>query len=116
MAQATEPPPDDRSPKFLYVARPSDEQLVRATEEAYRVARHQAERLAHAAGRRLGELSSLNSLDYGGDNRADRLMARQRCAALLGASSYDLREGEVVSEDSRVVEVTISVHATHRLE
>jgi hypothetical protein len=75
-----------------------------------------AERLAHAAGRRLGELSALNSSPYGGDSRADRLMERQRCAALLGASSYDLREGEVVSEDSRAVEMTVSVHATHHLE
>ena len=61
MAQVTEPPPTDRSPKFLYVARPSDEQLARATAEAYGVARRMAERLAHAAGRRLGELASLNS-------------------------------------------------------
>jgi Protein of unknown function (DUF541) len=116
LAQVTEPPPPDRSPKFLYVARPGDEQLARAMAEAYGVARRMAERLAHAAGRRLGELSSLNSSAYGGDSRADRLMERQRCAALLGASSYDLREGEVVSEDSRAVEVTVSVHATHHLE
>jgi hypothetical protein len=114
MAQMAEPPPDDRSPKFLYVTRANDEQLLRASEEAYGVARHQAERLAHAAGRRLGELSSLNS--YEGERRSDQLMERQRCAALLGASSYDVREGEVVSEDSRAVEVTISVHATYNLE
>src|SRR5262249_23302692 len=51
MAQAAEPPPDDRSPRFLYVARPTDEQLARATEEAYGVAGGMARRLAHAAGR-----------------------------------------------------------------
>jgi hypothetical protein len=116
MAQMTELPPEDLSPKFLYLARPTEEQLVRAAGEAYGVARRQAEHLAHAAGRRLGELSSLNSSAYGGDSRPDRLMERQRCAALLGASSYDLREGEVVSADSRAVEVTITVHATHHLE
>jgi Protein of unknown function (DUF541) len=112
MAQVTDPP-EDRSPKFLYVARPSDEHMARAAAEAYAAARRAAERLAHAAGRRLGELTSLSS---GADVRADRLMERQRCAALLAASSYDLREGEVVSEDPRTAEVTLSVHATHHLE
>jgi hypothetical protein len=116
MAQVTEPPPDDRSPKFLYVARPNDEQLARATAEAYAVARRTAERLAHAAGRRLGELASLNSWAVGADGRADQVMERQRCAALLAASAYDPREGEVVSEDPRAVGVTVSVHATHHLE
>jgi hypothetical protein len=116
VTQMTEPPPDDRSPKFLYIARPSDEELARATAEALGVARHQAERLAHAAGRRLGELSSINASADGANSRADRLMERQRCAALLAVSSYDLRPGEVVSEDSRAVEVTICIHATHYLE
>jgi hypothetical protein len=116
VTQMAEPPPADRSPKFLYVARPSDEQLARATAEAYRVARRRAERLAHSAGRRLGELTSLSSLADGADGRADRLVERQRCAALLAASSYDLREGEVVSEDPRAAGVTIFVHATHYLE
>jgi hypothetical protein len=116
MAQMTAPPPPDRSPKFLFVTRPSDEQLTRAATEAYGIARRLAERLALAAGRRLGELSSLNYSAHGGDNRPDRLLERQRCAALLGASSYDPREGEAVSEDSRAVEVTVTVHATHLLE
>lgn len=116
MAQMTEEPPDDLTPKFLYVARPNDEQLARATENAYRVARQQAERLAQAIGRRLGELSSLSTSAYGGDGRTDRLMEQQRCAALLGASSYELQEGEVISEDLRTVEARISVHASHYLE
>ncbi|HEX5271432.1 MAG TPA: hypothetical protein VFW33_13130 [Gemmataceae bacterium] len=50
VAQMTEPPPADRSPKFLFVTRPSDEQLARAATEAYGIARRLAERLAHAAG------------------------------------------------------------------
>jgi uncharacterized protein YggE len=115
MAQMTEPPPDDRSPKFLYIARPNDEQLARALAEAYEAARRMAERLAHAAGRRLGELTSLSS-GNGVESRADRLMERQRCAALLEASAYEPQEGEVVSEDPRAVRMTISVHATHHLE
>jgi hypothetical protein len=116
LAQATEPPPDDRSPTFLYVARPADEQLTRAVAEAYGAARRLAERFARAADRRLGELASLNFGAIGADGRADRLMERQRCSALLAASSYVLGEGEVVSDDPRAVEVTVSVHATHHLD
>lgn len=112
LKQLTEPPPDDRSPKFLYVARPNDEQLARATAEAFGVTQRIAERLAHAAGRRLGELASLS---FGAEVGAD-WMGRQRRAALLEASAYDLGEGEVVAEDARTVVMTIAVHAIHHLE
>lgn len=113
MAQVSQPPPDDRSPKFLYLARPGDEQLARATTEAYGTARRLAETLARAAGRRLGEVESLT---VGADHRTDRVMEQQRCAALLASSSYERRPGEVVSDDPRVAEVTITVHVTHHLE
>jgi hypothetical protein len=116
MAQAAEPPPDDRAPKFLYVARAGEERLARAAAEAYAAARRKAERLAQAAGRRLGELASLGEGHVGAAGRPDQLMEQQRCAALLAASAYEPREGEVVSEDPRAVEVTVAVHATHRLE
>jgi hypothetical protein len=115
MAQMTKPPPEDLSPKFLYVVRPTEEQLARAAAEAYGLARRGAERLAIASGRRLGELISLTH-GHAVEARPDRLMEQQRCAALLAASSRDLREGEVVSEDSRAVGVTISVHVTHCLD
>jgi hypothetical protein len=115
LAQATEPPPADRSPKFLYVTRPSSEQLATAMAEAYEAARRIAERLAHAAGRRLDALSMLSVRTGGAETRPDRLVERQRCAALLAASSYELCEEENVSEDARAVNVTISVHATHHL-
>jgi hypothetical protein len=116
MAQATEPPPEDRSPKFLYVARPSGEQLARATAEAYAAARRAAERLAQASGRRLGELATLSEGHVAAAARPDRMMEQQRCAALLAASAHEPREGEVVSEDPRAVEVTVAVHASHHLE
>jgi uncharacterized protein YggE len=115
MAQAAEPP-EDRAPKFLYVARLDDEQLARATAEAYAAARRTAERLAQGAGRRLGELASLSEGHARPDMRPDRLMEQQRCAALLAASGYEPREGEVVSDDPRAVEVTVAVHASHHLE
>lgn len=108
-------PPDDLSPKFLYVARPGDDLLGRATAEAYAAARRLAERLAHAAGRRLGGLHSLSS-GPATDGRTDRVMERQRCAALLAVSAYDSQPGEVVSEDPRSVELSVSVHVTHRLD
>ena len=112
IAQATQPP-DDRDPKFLFVVRPSDEQLAEATAVAYQSARRQAERLARAAGRPLGELSYLN---YGSDTRTGQIMDKQRCEALLAASSYTLQDGEVVSDDPRAAEVTVSVHTSHYLD
>jgi hypothetical protein len=115
MAQVTEPP-DDRAPKFLYVARASEEQLARAAADAYAAARRTAERLAQAAGRRLGELASLGEGAVRPETRPDRLMEQQRCAALLAASAYEPREGEVVSDDPRAVQVTVAVRATHQLE
>ncbi len=116
MAQVTEPPPEDRSPNFLYIARPTEEQLATATTKAYGLARQRAERLATASGRRLGELTVLIFGHAGLRSRADRLMEQQRCMALLGASAYDLQEEEVVSIDSRAVEVAVSAHVTHSLE
>jgi hypothetical protein len=116
MAQVTEPPPEDRSPKFLYVARPTEQQLAQAAAEACEVARQRAGHIALASGHRLGELTSLMYMPAGADSRADRLMEQQRCAALLAAGSYDLREGEVVSEDPRSAAVTVSIHTTYCLE
>ncbi len=115
MAQMAEQQ-DDRSPKFLYLARPTDEQLAQATADAYATARRTAERLARAVGRRLGELVSLGTASIAAEHRSDRVMERQRCAALVEASSYVLQEGEVVSEDPRTVLLPINVHTGHHLE
>jgi len=116
LAQMTELPPDDPSPKFLYVARPGEAELAKAAADAYTAARRVAERLAGAASRRLGGLVSVSTGVGLADHRTDRLMERQRCGALLATSSYALREGEVVSDDPRTTEITITVHATHHLE
>ncbi len=115
VAQAINPP-DDCAPQFLYIARPTEEQLARAAAEAYELARQQAERLARVAGRRLGGPTALNYGHTAADGRADRLMEQQRCAAVLASISYELRDGEAVSEDARATEVTISVHASYALE
>ena len=86
---------------------------MQAAAESYAAARRLAERLANVAGRRLGELTSLY---YGSDSRAERMMERQHCTALLLAIAYDLHEGEVVSEDPRALELAVSVNVIHHLE
>ncbi|QJW97760.1 SIMPL domain-containing protein [Frigoriglobus tundricola] len=115
LANAAEPP-DDRAPKFVYIARPTEEQLAQAASEAYLVARHRAERLAGATGLRLGAVFSLNYGHPVGGGRPDRLMADQRCAALLASVGYVLGDGEIASEDPRAIELAVSVHVAHHLE
>lgn len=112
MAQATAPPPEDRSPKFIYISRPDEGQLLRATAAAYETARRGADRLARATGHRLAGLASMNVTTT---ERADLLMERQRVAALLAASAYDLQDGEVATEDPRG-SITVSIHASFRLD
>ena len=109
-------PADDLSPKFLYLARATDEQLAQAAADAYKGAQQRAERLAKAAGLRLSGVCSLSNGHIASTGRADQLMAQQRSAALLGAVGYQLAEGEVASEDPRAAEVALSVYATHYLE
>jgi hypothetical protein len=117
MARMQQPPEDDRTPQFLFVFRLAEEQAEKATAEAFSRAHRNAERLARAAGLRLGGLTSLHySHGAGGENRPDKLMERQRCAALLAGSSYDLREHESVSDDPRPAEFIVSVTAGHWLE
>jgi hypothetical protein len=115
MARATTPA-DDLSPKFLYLARATDEQLTQALAEAYKGARQRAERLASAAGLRLNGVYMLSYGHPASATRADQMMAQQRSAALLSAVGYQLGDGEVASEDPRAAEVAVSVHAIHYLQ
>ena len=115
MARAAEPPPEDCAPKFVYIARPGEDQLVSAMTEAYQSARQKAERLAAAAGKRLGELASIHSSYPATDVRPDRMMEQQRCRAVLAAGGYQLPEEEALSEDPRAAEIVIAIHVTHNL-
>lgn len=115
MAQFTEPPAEDRSPKFLYIAQMDESRQIAAATEAHARARGRAERFAIAAGRRLGEISSLHP-GYASDCRTDKLMEKQRCSAWLAGCCYDLNDGTSVSEDARAVEFTASVSANFYLE
>jgi hypothetical protein len=117
IVQMQQPPKDDAAPKFLFIAQLSDQQLERASAEAFARARANAQRLARATGRRLGGLTSVH-FGYGGrhDGRTDKLMERQRCGALLAGTSYSLEENEIASDDPRPAEFTLQVNVHYALE
>lgn len=116
MAQMAEPV-NDHAPQFLFVAQLSEEQLEKAAAEGFLLARRDAERLARAMGGRLGPLVSLHcSADVTGSGRADKLMERQRCGALLADSAYNLGEHEVVSDDPRSAEFTFRVQVSYQVD
>jgi hypothetical protein len=107
----------DRMPQILFIARLSEEQLVKASAEAFSRARQSAERLARAAEMHLGRLSMLNMTAGGPASvRPDKMMDRQRCVALLAGASYDLGDNEIVSDDPRPAEFTVSVNVTYHVE
>jgi hypothetical protein len=109
--------PDTVTPEFLFLSRPGEDALEKATAEAFAAARHSADRLARAAGMTLGALvSALYRVSTVPDNRPHRVMERQRSATLLAGTAYDLREDEVASDDPRPVDVSVSVNVTYYLE
>src|SRR5258708_35077043 len=83
-AHIGEPPAEDRSPQFLFISRLSEEQITKASAEALDSARRNAEQLARLFQKRLGALGHVHQ-GVGGPEflRPDRMMNRQRCAALL---------------------------------
>jgi hypothetical protein len=116
MARMQAPLEDDRSPQILFVARLDEGQLERATTEAFAIARRAAERLARAAGLDLARLSMVHTSGGPGTIRPEKLMERQRCAALIAGSTYVLRDNEVVSDDSRPAELTVSVNVSYHVQ
>ena len=117
LTQIHRPPTNDREPVFLFIARLSEEQQAKATVEAVAQARQNAERLARGAGMRLGTMKSLHFGGFGSaPHRTDKMMDRQRCMALLAGSCYDLAENELISDDPRPAEFTITVNASFALE
>jgi hypothetical protein len=115
VTQMQEPPADDDTPQFVFISRLSDEQRERALSEAMNRARQNAERLARAAGLNLGTPQMLHHMASGfmDTSRPDKMMDRQRCLGLLAGSSYDLGEHEIVSDDLRAAEFTISVNVSY---
>lgn len=116
LASLSTPPPADLSPQFLFIARPTDEQLLVATTDAYNSATKIASRLAKATGRVLGELTSINHTQSLAEGRADRILERQRCLALIESSTFTLLEGDVASEDARMIDIKVTVHTNFKLE
>jgi hypothetical protein len=118
MTPIQQPPADDEAPQFLFIARLGEEQLEKATAEALVRAREEAERLARPAGLRLGLPSSLHVRFGGiGDGRdVHKLMEQRRCAALLAGSSYELGEHDIVSDDPRAAEFTVHVSVSYSVE
>jgi len=103
----------DLSAKFLYLARPTDEEVVAALATAYARAREIADQSARAIGRHLGELKSLITNIDATHHRAARFLESQCSAALLTASDYVPQPNDIVSDNSRAVEFAVSVTATH---
>ncbi|HEV8059049.1 MAG TPA: hypothetical protein VGP68_04210 [Gemmataceae bacterium] len=117
MQVLNQPVQDDCAPTFLFLSRLSEEDLDKAAAEAFKVAHRHAERLAKAAGRRLGEMGNIiGSPSRISQIRPDQLMQRQRCTALLAGTSFDLDEYEVVSDDLRAVDFTVGMSVTYTLE
>jgi hypothetical protein len=117
MAQIQAPPADDGAPQILFVARLTGEALEQAFGTALAVASANAERIARAAGMRAGELRSVHSTLNGMmTTRTDKIMERQRCGLLLAGCAHELGDDEIVSDDPRPAEFTITVNATFSLE
>jgi hypothetical protein len=117
MAQIHQPPPEDRGPHFLFVARLGDDQLEKAYAGAFTLARRQAERLARAAGMRLGALATIHaSPGLAGAVRHNQLVDQQRCLGILADCDYNLADDEVASDDPRPIEFPISVNVSYYLE
>jgi hypothetical protein len=108
---------DSRAPRFLFISQLSEERLEQAMMEAFSVARRNAERLARAAGKQIGDLLHLTRGAQAAEfARHDRLIQQQRCLAMLAGSSYHLKENEIVSDDPRSVEFAVNVHVSYQIE
>lgn len=114
-SQFVQPPTDEETPQFLFISRLSEEQLAKALAAALAEARRDVERLARAAELRLAGLSNFH-FSLANNHRHEKMMERQRCTGLLAGSSYDLGENEIVSDDLRSAEFTVSVNVWYCLE
>lgn len=101
---------DTRQPQFLFISQLEEAALVEANLQAFQLACRQVERLTAAAGLPPGRLESVSyGHNYGDASRSDRIMERQRCLGILEGTSYLLSDKEVISEDPRSVDFTVSV-------
>lgn len=108
--------PIDLKPQFLFITRPNEEALSRATSRAFEMSKRIAERLAKAAGKTLGELSSVSSSGVALENTHEKILAQHQFSSALNSSSYELLPEELVSDDVRPVSASVSLHATYVLD
>jgi hypothetical protein len=109
--------PGEESVQFLCISRLNERQLDEAAAKAYFQAHQQADCLARASGKRLGELLTINSLNRHVDvMRPDRMMDRQRCMAILSGTSYEMGENEIVFDDACAVDFTVHVSCSFGLK
>ena len=117
MAQLAAQHGEGRDPQFLFIARLGEEEVDKATEEALDQARRNAERQARALAMPLGQVGMV-MMSFGGPeyDRADQIMQRQRCGALLTGCTYTPSENEIVSDDPRSAEFRVKVDVNYYME
>ena len=117
LSELQEADPDDESPEFLFISRLSEEQMQKATTEAFTLARQNAETLARDSGMTLGKICMVSrSTLYQRHEGHVRMMAQQCYMSILADTSYKLEENEMVSDDPRSVTFTVGVSTTYYLE
>lgn len=114
LAQIENPPPD-LSPHFLYLGKPTEEQILAAVTEARGKALAEAERLAQVAGGRLGALSYITSSTTKIGMSSFRDINDSLFKGLLAKSTYELRDGEVGASTRRTLGTSVTVHLTYEL-
>lgn len=127
MAQESFGPSEDRGdpnePAIAYLAQVSAEERDKAMADAFQKAKTNAERLAQAAGVRLGSLSSLGGgfnsgsrMQYGYPSTYNVMPRAMRAMMERGESpEQETRENQAVSSDPREVVFSFSAAATFRL-
>jgi hypothetical protein len=100
-------------PRFFFVSRLSEEQRDKALAEAFERARETAERLARAAGRKLGELKHLSESPHL-DHSAQRSQVRQQLSGEEWPESSHTAY-EIVWDDLRAGRFVVSVSTSFEL-
>jgi uncharacterized protein YggE len=118
--------PDPGEPLFTFVLQVGPEERAKLTAEAFQKAKTDADRLATAAGAKLGKLTSLHGnsqgadmsdaySSYGGNPYAYQYV-QQQAALLAAAGGAEGTEGEAVGMSPTKVKLTVLVQAEFALE
>jgi uncharacterized protein YggE len=117
MSDYGEGQPDPGEPVFLYVAKLSDADREKAMASAFAMAQAEAQRLAQAAGAKLGSLSALSGgTSQLGDARTSDYEAYAMRMALGQAAGASMNEHEAVTPEPGMIKFQVMVNASFRLE